>query len=346
MKYSVIIPAYQCADTIENTVTGVLNSGLTDFEIIIINDGSKDTTPEICDALAKKHSEVVCIHKENGGVSSARNKGIDVANGEYILFMDSDDSYENNGLCGLNEILDTHYPDLLIFGLSFDYYKNNEIYRSDKLVYKGEGICTPDIWSNDFLQMFRDNALSSACTKVFKREIIKNNNLRYNENVFIMEDFLFVLDYLRYTDKIYFLPRALYRYHQPDDELRAYARTDRINDLNSYLNPFCKSMENLKKHLQDNYKLDFPKGEEVLFNLFSMLLSQMAFYADTNTLKDLSKTLTNSLWANYPTDDALINDLKNQNFKAIIKRHKKTQLRHKIAVTVKKSVVYQKIRGN
>ena len=81
MKYSVINPAFQCADSIENTVKSVLDSGLKDFEIIIVDDGSKDGTEDICDRLEKKHSQVTCIHKENGGVSSARNRGIDAAQG-------------------------------------------------------------------------------------------------------------------------------------------------------------------------------------------------------------------------------------------------------------------------
>lgn len=346
MRYSVIIPAYECADTIENTVTSIFNSGLSDFEIILVNDGSKDSTPEICDSLAEKHKEIVCIHKENGGVSSARNKGIDASRGEYILFMDSDDGYEKNSLLSVSEILDTHNPDLLIFGLSFDYYKKNTIYRSDKMIYKGEGITSPCDWSKDFLRMFQDNALSSACTKIFKSEIIKKNNLNYKEDVFIMEDFLFVLDYLKYTDKIYLLPEAIYRYRQPDDETKAYTRINKVENLNTYLEPFCNSMENIKNHLKDGYNLDFHQGDKVLFSLFSIFISQKAFYADTDTLRDLSETIKNSRWANYDTDDVLINDLKNESFKTIINRHKKIQLRHKIAVAVKKNPLYQKLRGN
>ena len=346
MKYSVIIPAYQCADTIESTVNSILNSGLSDFEIVIVNDGSPDSTPEICEVLSQKHSQVIYINKENGGVSSARNKGIDVARGEYILFMDSDDGYDENSLCSVAKILDTHNPDLLIFGLSFDYYKNKSIYRSDKLIYKGEGIITPPDWSQNFLQMFRDNALSSACTKIFKSDVIKKNNLKFNENVFIMEDFLFVLDYLKYTDRIYLLPQAIYRYRQPDDEIRVYTRMEKVDNLNTYLNPFYTSVESIASYLKENYNIDFPQGEEVLFSLFSMLMSQKAFYADINTLKNLSEILKNSPWASYKTDDVLISDLKNENFKTIIKRHKKIQLRHKIAVTIKKNTIYQKLKGN
>lgn len=346
MKYSVIIPAYQCADTIEDTVNSVLNSGLVDFEIILVNDGSTDSTPEICNALEKKHNEVVCIHKENGGVSSARNRGIEKATGEYLLFMDSDDSYDKNGLKNACEICEKESPELLIFGLSFDYYKNGNIYRSDKLIYPENNPLSPSQWAKDFENLFQYNALSSACNKIFRSEIIKGNNILFNKDVFLMEDFLFVLQYLKCIETIHFLPQAIYHYHQPDDEVRAFTRAERIDDINEYLHPFSNSIEDLAVYLKDNLKIDFTKGEKVLFSLYSMLISQKAYYADETVLKELANTIKHGRFANYDTEDLLINDLKNENYKAIIKRHKKIQLRHKIAVAVKKNPLYQKLRGN
>ena len=346
MKYSVIIPAYQCASTIEETVIGVLNSGLTDFEIIIVNDGSKDDTKDICDSLAKKHKEIVCIHKENGGVSSARNRGIEKATGEYLLFMDSDDSYDKNGLKKACEICEKESPELLVFGLSFDYYKNGNIYRSDKLIYPEKNPLSPSQWANDFESLFQHNALSSACNKIFRSEIIKENNILFNKDVFLMEDFLFVLQYLKNIETIHFLPEAIYRYRQPDDELRAFTRAERISDLNTYLDPFCNAIEKLTVYLKNTFSFDFTEGEKVLFKLYSMLISQKAYYADEAVLKKLANTIKNGRFANYDTDDLLINDLKAGNYKAIIKRHKKIQLRHKIAVAVKKNPLYQKLRGN
>ena len=346
MKYSVIIPAYQCADTINGTVESVLNSGLSDFEIILVNDGSTDSTPEMCDSLAQKYHEVLCIHKENGGVSSARNCGIEKAKGEYILFMDSDDSYDKDGLKNACKICEAENPELLIFGLSFDYYKNGCIYRRDELVYPEKEPLSPSQWATDFENLFQHNALSSACNKIFKSEIIKENNIVFNKDVFIMEDFLFVLQYLKYVETIHFLPEAIYHYRQPDDELRAFTRTERIADLNEYLKPFYNSIENLEDCLKNNFKIDFTEGEKVLFSLYSMLISQKAYYADEKTLKILEETIKNGRFADYQTDDILINDLKTKNFKTIIKRHKKIQLRHKIAVAVKKNPLYRKLRGN
>lgn len=346
MKYSVIIPAYQCASTIEETVTSVLNSGFKDFEIIIVNDGSKDNTKEVCDNLAKHHPEIVCIHKENGGVSSARNRGIQESKGDYILFMDADDSYDKDGIKEACDICEKQNPELLIFGLSFDYYKDSHIYRRDELVYPEDKPLSPLQWANDFDSLFQHNALSSACNKIFKAEIIKENKLLFNQNIFLMEDFLFVLHYLKHIETIHFLPKAVYRYRQPDDETRAFTRVERVADLNAYLQPFYNSIEELESYLKDNYKTDFSEGERVLFELYRTLISQKAYYADESTLSALSETIENGRFKNYNTDDILINDLKNKNFKTIIKRHKKIQLRHKIAVKVKKTAIYQKLTGN
>ncbi len=346
MKYSVIIPAYNCEKTIEATVKSVLNSGLSDFEIIVVNDGSKDNTKAVCDNLARTYSEVKCIHKENGGVSSARNRAIDEASGKYLLFMDADDTYKPDGFKKINALLAQDTPDLLVFGLSFDYYKGDKIYRSDVLAYPTEGTLSPSQWSEDFATLFESNSLSSSCNKIFKARVIKENKLYFNKDVFIMEDFLFVLEYLRYTENILFVKDALYHYRQPDDEMHAYTRVERIKDINTYLTPFYEASEKLALSLKDRFNLSFSHGENVLFLLYSMLLNHKAYYADVDTLKKLNETIKSGRFADFDTDDILINDLKNENYKTIIKRHKKIQLRHKIAVTVKKNALYQKLRGN
>lgn len=346
MKYSVIIPAYQCAETLEQTVLSVLNSGLSDFEIILVDDGSKDSTPEICDCLAKKHTEVVCIHKENGGVSSARNRGIDEAKGDYLLFMDADDEIDEGSLKEPCEKIDEFKPDILFFGLSFDYLSSGKVYRRDEMVYPDEGIFSPVQWSEIFSDLFRYNALSPVWNKFYKTEIIKKHGIYFDKNVFLMEDFLFVLNCMQKTETIYMYNKVIYRYFQPENETRAYSRIKRIADINSFIEPFTKSIQGLNNYLNEQYNILFPQGEEVLLQLYLMFISQKAYYADIETLKNLSQTIKNGIFADFDIDDVLIRDLKNENYKAIIKRHKKIQLRHKIAVAVKKNPLYRKLKGN
>lgn len=346
MKYSVIIPAYNCEKTIEATVKSVLVSGLSDFEIVIVNDGSKDNTKAVCDKLAEAYKEVKCIHKENGGVSSARNQGIDEASGEYLLFMDADDTVDPNSLLTPCDIISERKPDILIFGLSFDYLSDNKVYRRDEMVYPEEGMFTAAQWSNIFTDLFEYNALSPVWNKFYKAEIIRKNNIQFDKSIFLMEDFLFVLNCMNKCERLYLCNKVIYRYYQPEDDTRAYSRVSKIQNINSYIEPFVKSISDITSTLKETQNLDFVQGEDVLFNLYKMLISQKAYYADTDTLKSLTETIKNGRFANFDTDDILINDLKNENYKAIIKRHKKIQLRHKVAVTVKKTALYQKLRGN
>lgn len=142
MKLSVVVPVYKVEKTLVKCVDSILHQGVTDIEIILVDDGSPDKCPEICEALANKHSCVNVIHKKNGGLSSARNAGIKIAKGDYITFVDSDDFLEDNSYKALIEILEKHteydileFPVMVFYGssrehvLSFDnkeYYNANE----------------------------------------------------------------------------------------------------------------------------------------------------------------------------------------------------------------------------
>lgn len=98
MTFSVIIPCYNCVSTLEETVASICSCGLTDYEILLIDDGSTDGTAELCDALCTRYQELRCVHQENAGVSAARNRGIDETQGEYLWFVDADDTVDAGAL--------------------------------------------------------------------------------------------------------------------------------------------------------------------------------------------------------------------------------------------------------
>ena len=95
-KISIIVPVYKVEKYIHKCIDSILNQTFKDFELILVDDGSPDNCGKICDEYAKKDSRVIVIHKENGGLSSARNSGLDIARGDYIGFVDSDDYIEND----------------------------------------------------------------------------------------------------------------------------------------------------------------------------------------------------------------------------------------------------------
>ena len=101
-KYSVIIPVYNSESTLNKCVDSVLGQTYSNFELILVDDGSRDQSGQIIDEYAHKDNRVIAVHKENGGVSSARNKGIDIATGDYIAFIDSDDWIDSNYLESFN----------------------------------------------------------------------------------------------------------------------------------------------------------------------------------------------------------------------------------------------------
>ena len=97
MLISVIIPAFNCEKSIKRTVESIISSGLKDYEIVIINDGSTDNTASVCNSLCSQYGFIKYMEQQNSGVSAARNKGISVTLGEYIMFFDADDTAEENG---------------------------------------------------------------------------------------------------------------------------------------------------------------------------------------------------------------------------------------------------------
>ena len=120
MRYSLIVPLYNREDTIRACLDSLLSQTISDYEIIIVDDGSTDNSGKIADEYAQNHEKIKVIHKQNGGASSARNVGIDNASGEYILFPDSDDKYEKNLL---DEVDKFYGNDLIVFGYNTVYSK-------------------------------------------------------------------------------------------------------------------------------------------------------------------------------------------------------------------------------
>ena len=165
MNFSVIVPCYNCVKTLENTVNSIRASGLSDYELLLIDDGSTDGTGALCDVLCEKYPELRCIHQPNAGVSAARNRGVDEARGDYLWFVDSDDTVDPGLLTHAVSVAAQQQPDMLIFGMSFDYYYRGKIYRREKLTPPCEEMLTPEQLKERFEEFYNCNALTTACNK-------------------------------------------------------------------------------------------------------------------------------------------------------------------------------------
>lgn len=206
MKYSVIIPVYNSERTIKRCIESITSQNRSDVEIIIINDGSTDESDSICKALRTEHNNIVYIHKENGGVSSARNSGLSVANGEFVMFVDSDDYVDNQCF----DIIDKYVKsdaDFYQFGFSII---ANEIIKETRIFSE----CYVDTLSEKetfISESIVSRSINSPWAKIYKRKIINENNLSFCEELSVGEDLTFVFTFLlsadkyeRLTDKIYF----------------------------------------------------------------------------------------------------------------------------------------------
>lgn len=235
MKYSFIVPVYNCETYLEECVQSVLAIGVSDYEVILVDDGSTDDSGKLCDELSQRHSQVQVIHQKNCGVSAARNQGFQKSEGEFILFLDADDSIEADMLRDVLQDSRCHYADMTIFGVSFDYYYHGRHYRSDSLYYEFNGIMTKEQWGNEFCQLFLKNSLSPLWNKVFRRDLLKQ--LQFNTQMFLYEDLEFVLRAMQYCSTIFTVPKAIYHYRQAEDESNLKRRLRRINSIPDFLQP-------------------------------------------------------------------------------------------------------------
>lgn len=331
--FSVVIPAFNCENSIERTIGSIISSGLTDYEIVIVNDGSTDSTASACNSLCSQYSFIKYYEQENSGVSAARNLGLSLAAGEYIMFFDADDTAEEDVFSECINIIKNEKPDILVFGMRFDYYKKGRCYRKDELVPEQEGLLNKNQIKAELESLYNTNALSSACNKIIKKTLIIDNNISFNTNYFLMEDFLFSLECLKVCQNIYCLPKALYCYKQSENEKNAFNRLKRIDDFYEFTVPFKAALE----------ALDAGKTADIVFNnFFFMLLCQKMYYSTAKEIKQIAENIKASSVFNkikcgeIPTAyQDFSKNIEDARYSKIRLLNLKTQARHKVAVLVK-----------
>ena len=198
---SIIMPVYNSQNTIANAINSVLKQTYSHFELIIIDDGSTDSTSTICKEI--KDERVIYVYKENEGVSIARNAGLKIATGEYICFIDSDDSYIENYIEKLCK--NAENGDLIICGYIKQYKENKEFMQIHKGEYDSE-IIMQEVLENDCIGGFLWN-------KLFKKKIISDKKLIFDHDINVGEDLLFVEKYLQYCKKVIIINEYIYVYN-------------------------------------------------------------------------------------------------------------------------------------
>lgn len=202
-KVSIIIPVFNTGEYLRRCIDSVVNQTLEDIEIILVNDGSTDESGIICDEYAEKDIRIKVFHKDNEGVSIARNLGLDMARGEFIGFVDSDDWIEEN-----------MYSDLY----SKAQEMNTEIVMCDTVTkYENKKDAEDTITQlevSGFIEKIPPNLLievaGSACRCIYKNSFLKEKRIRFPENLKISEDRIFNIFALGYSKKFYYIKKGYY----------------------------------------------------------------------------------------------------------------------------------------
>lgn len=217
IKISVIVPVFNNENYLGKCIDSIIEQSLKEVEIILIDDGSTDNSGIICDKYAEADFRVRVIHKENGGVSSARNKGIELARGEYIAFVDSDDYIESNMLNELYANTICEESDLIICCLK-TFKKNNMITGENKFGISKTIDCK-NLTVDDFYILLKTYAIFQPVCKLYKLQYLRDLNIKFNEDLTFGEDFAFNVEYLKNIEKIYIIDSALYSYRKNGNSL-------------------------------------------------------------------------------------------------------------------------------
>lgn len=207
---SIVVPVYKVEKTLHNCIDSILKQTYKKFELLLIDDGSPDRSGEICDEYAEKDKRIKVIHKQNEGVSSARNTGFDNATGEYIVCVDSDD-YVNE--CYLQDFIDVinKYPDVEILWCRYNQTDSFEKYTNSS----GENDFKITISSLNEIMKWHEQVLDAApWNKFYRKEIIDKNHLRMDTSISLGEDLLFNFIYMDVCSnkKIYIINKENYNY--------------------------------------------------------------------------------------------------------------------------------------
>ena len=239
MKVSIIIPCYNNAEDLPKCIESVLNQTVTDFELLLLNDGSTDATLAICDDFQKNDVRIKVYSHENKGVSYTRNRGIDLAQADYIMFIDGDDYVKPDYLVQI--IKNTCDKIWTISGMVIE--ENNNLIES--LDFKKLLTVYPEkqIEKNNFIDLLRYYCFSSPCAKIYSTKIIRKHVIQFDENYTYQEDILFNLNYAKHIDKILLINCFGYVYvnHKISASGRFHLNFNHIEYLYMQLNTFVKS---------------------------------------------------------------------------------------------------------
>lgn len=262
IRFSIIIPCYNVEKYISKTLESVFNQTYQNFEIILINDGSKDNTGKILNNYSRKDKRIKVIHKENEGVSVVRNVGIENAIGEYIYFLDGDDLIKNNLLERADEVFKNKKVEIFSFGFNM-IYENEKIKRK----YSSEKYNNQTMKSKEFLSLFFNKKIGqSICSFIVKRELIQEK-IFFTKGLERGEDLEFQIKMLLGNNFVYYDKTPFFKYVSREGSV--VQSKVKLNIFN-----FLEVLENFREKVKDK---KLKRGLEYFFiTYYFYILKEMA----------------------------------------------------------------------
>ena len=316
-KISIIVPVYNAERTINRCVDSLLSQTYSEIEVLLVNDGSKDNSLDLCLEYQKQYDNVLVFTKENSGVSDTRNIGLKHATGTYVQFVDSDDFIAKNMCEKLLFALETEDADLAMCSMTV---LKNQQRRSDNLssgVYYDENI------SKELIKIYKTNYINSPCNKLYKRDLITDN---FPSSISLGEDLLFNLSYLKNCKKIVCISDALYMYDYVNENSLVHSYRENNFEIATLL---YESVCNYARSYQVS-EAELNPVREVYINSFFYALQDLCYYSSMSRVEILqrishwlqNKNLTECLSGSYKVSNQqqiICNLAKKQNSTRIYK---------------------------
>lgn len=336
-KFSFIIPVFNCKDYLPECIKSIEKIGLSEYEILLIDDGSTDGSGELCDKMAYTKDSIHCWHQVNKGVSAARNVGLDKSSGDYIIFVDADDHFDSQGIKNVINYLNSESVDLVIYGMFIDFYYKGNVYRSDELKTPLNGQKEKKEWIKYLEQLYTANALNPIWNKVFKRKFLVENQLKLREGMFLYEDLEYSLRCLAHCDKILFWPDAVYHYRQAEDEGNAGRRLKHIPHIAELVGQIEAAADELVKSEESATKSN--QIDNILFSLYLVLAKEKIGVSDRKEIglicDEFRKWFEKRDAAIYNNQKEFTAQLLNRDVRKITINRAYVFTRHRIAVRLK-----------
>lgn len=287
---SVIVPVYNAEKYIHKCVDSILNNTYSDIELILVDDGSPDSSPAICDEYAKRDSRVKVIHKENARASAARNDGMKIAQGKYIAFVDSDDWVEKDMFEKMLSTAETHDVDMVMCDITKRGTSDVKISQPARDgFYNREQMETELFGSLIMFENIEFPITISNCVLLIKKELVDKNNIRYDEDIHYCEDALMGPKLLYHCQSFYYMKGSYFYNYRTNNQ--STSQTFNKNKWTHYLRINAR----LTEYFGKDSKFDFSRQLKINLLYFALnVLSNICASDDTDKKQKVKEIMNHS----------------------------------------------------